>query len=662
MRVVVPECCEDLKRERGQCLFNKEELTNILDGGPEITEKRRSIEKVLMNTPELFDDVSPDYLSHEDRYSNELRKATQLMTTLEKNGFTYNDAVTTGTGLWLLMDGNPLSLHISMFLNTIKGQSSPQQLQKWLPLAEKFKIIGTYAQTELGHGTFVRGLETTATYDSTTKEFVLHSPTITATKWWPGALGKTSNHAVVMAQLYLGGKCYGPHIFMVQLRDLETHRTLPGIVVGEIGPRLGLNSNDNGFLQFNHHRIPLTNMFMKHSQVTEDGKYVKPLHSKLSYGTMVQTRVGIVYHASRELSRALIIAIRYSAVRHQSEMVPGEPEPQILDYQTQQYKLLPHLASFFALRFSARALLEVFITTSAGLGSGKMNMLPELHALSSGLKAVATNDTVNGIDICRLACGGHGYLSSSNLPRIYTTIAAGITYEGENTVMFLQVARYLIKSFRASSQGQTLPFSVSYLRVQPPSSHAPLMSDRGLVDALGAGVRWMVGEAERRLQQLVDSGHSPHAAWNACSVHLVQCAEAHTRYYICEQFVDAVNKLGETVSSGVHEVLRQLCRLYILHRVIQTAGILLRCGAVDGKALTSIEEEECHLLATLRIQAVSIVDAIDIKDVFLKSTLGAWDGNVYQRIYEEAQKSPLNKSDVTQGYYQYLRPLMKANL
>jgi acyl-CoA oxidase len=95
-------------------------------------------------------------------------------------------------------------------------------------------ILGTYAQTELGHGTNLSKLETTATYDPKTEEFVLNSPTVTAAKWWPGALGKSSTHAILMAQLYTQGKCYGPHPFVVQLRDLETHRTLPrlGLIIG----------------------------------------------------------------------------------------------------------------------------------------------------------------------------------------------------------------------------------------------------------------------------------------------------------------------------------------------------------------------------------------------------------------------------------------------
>ena len=43
------------------------------------------------------------------------------------------------------------------------------------------------AQTELGHGTYVRGLETIVTFDKETDEFVINSPTVTSYKYWPGA-------------------------------------------------------------------------------------------------------------------------------------------------------------------------------------------------------------------------------------------------------------------------------------------------------------------------------------------------------------------------------------------------------------------------------------------------------------------------------------------
>ncbi|KAK7069628.1 Acyl-coenzyme A oxidase (Acyl-CoA oxidase), partial [Halocaridina rubra] len=76
---------------------------------------------------------------------------------------------------------------MTAFIGALMGLCNEEQKTLWLGKAMKGEIIGTYAQTELGHGTNVRGLETTATYDEKTQEFVLHSPTLTATKWWPGS-------------------------------------------------------------------------------------------------------------------------------------------------------------------------------------------------------------------------------------------------------------------------------------------------------------------------------------------------------------------------------------------------------------------------------------------------------------------------------------------
>lgn len=158
-----------------------------------------------------------------------------------------------------------------MFLPALMGHGTPEQQANWMGRAWSYEILGTYAQTELGHGTYIRGLETTATYDPKTQEFILNSPTLTSYKWWPGGLGHSSNYTILMAQLYSKGECHGPQPFIVQLRDEETHMPLPGITIGEIGAKLGFNSVNNGFLGFKNVRIPRTNMLMKNAKITEVG-------------------------------------------------------------------------------------------------------------------------------------------------------------------------------------------------------------------------------------------------------------------------------------------------------------------------------------------------------------------------------------------------------
>ena len=82
-------------------------------------------------------------------------------------------------------------LHLpQMWIPALMGQADDEQQAKWMPPSQSLAIIGTYAQTELGHGTFVRGLETTATYDPSSQQFVIHSPTLSSTKWWPGGASR----------------------------------------------------------------------------------------------------------------------------------------------------------------------------------------------------------------------------------------------------------------------------------------------------------------------------------------------------------------------------------------------------------------------------------------------------------------------------------------
>ena len=133
--------------------------------------------------------------------------------------------------------------------------------------------MGCYAQTELGHGSNVAGLETTATLDLQTDEFIIHSPTVTSTKYWPGGLGRWANHALVFARCIVGENDYGVAAFIVQIRDKETHLPLKGVQVGDIGGKLGYASKDNGWLMFDNVRIPRTNMMSRFSYIDKDGTF-----------------------------------------------------------------------------------------------------------------------------------------------------------------------------------------------------------------------------------------------------------------------------------------------------------------------------------------------------------------------------------------------------
>lgn len=68
--------------------------------------------------------------------------------------------------------------------------------------------------TELAHGSNVAGLLTTATFDEKTDEFVIHTPSVEATKWWIGGAAQTATHCACFAQMYVKGKNYGTKTFM----------------------------------------------------------------------------------------------------------------------------------------------------------------------------------------------------------------------------------------------------------------------------------------------------------------------------------------------------------------------------------------------------------------------------------------------------------------
>ncbi|XP_045447152.1 probable peroxisomal acyl-coenzyme A oxidase 1 [Melitaea cinxia] len=658
----------DLQNERNKCTFNVEELTNFLDEGPQNTKNRRELEKKILSIKGIRDEIPEEYLSHKEKYENAVRKSVLLYKAIKDNNdkntpleekirASFRNVISSA----IFKDNSPFMLHNAMFLTAILGQANDEQREYWLKRAENYEILGTYAQTELGHGTFLRGLETQATYDSNTEEFILHSPSITAYKWWPGGLAHTANYCMIMAQLYIKDKNYGLQPFMVQIRDEETHMPLPGIHVGEIGPKLGFNTVNNGFLGFNHARIPRNWMMMKNAQVLKDGTFKASPNSKLVYGTMVYVRVTILNTASIYLAKAVTIAIRYAAIRRQSQLKNGEPEPQILDYVTQQHKLIIAIATAHAYHFTVRWLWDLYVKVNKELGRGQLDNLPEMHSLACALKVISSADCTALIEKCRMACGGHGYMLSSCLPFLYGVSTATCTYEGENTVLLLQTARSLFKAWGQALKGQPLSPSMAYLADKSPSSTFDGTLD-GIIKSFQVVAKGKLSASVSSFEQYLASGLDPEDAWNKASIQLTNAAEAHARVLVLTAYKTEVERKTVTLSPPLKTVLHQLLELYFIFWTLEKMGDLLLYTNLSEKDVRVLQKRYEDLLEKIRPNAVGLVDGFDFRDEVLNSTLGAYDGRAYERLMEEAQKSPLNAEPVNESFHKYLKPFLRGKL
>ncbi|CAL9125603.1 peroxisomal acyl-coenzyme A oxidase 1-like [Musa acuminata AAA Group] len=652
---------DHLAHERIRAEFDVEAMKIAWAGSKHAVDVADRMARLVASDP-VFKKDNRMMLGRKELFKNTLRKSAHAWRRINELRLTEEEA----SMLRIFVDEpGYVDLHWGMFVPAIKGQGTDEQQKKWLPLAYKMQIIGCYAQTELGHGSNVQGLETTATFDPKTDEFIIHSPTLTSSKWWPGGLGKISTHAVVYARLITDGKDHGINGFIVQLRSLDDHSPLPGIVVGDIGTKFGngaYNTMDNGVLQFDHVRIPRNQMLMRVSQVTREGKFVQSdVPRQLLYGTMVYVRQTIVSDASKALSRAVCIAVRYSAVRRQFGSQDGCPETQVIDYKTQQSRLFPLLASAYAFRFVGEWLKWLYRDVTERLQANDFSTLPEAHACTAGLKSLTTSVTADGIEECRKLCGGHGYLCSSGLPELFAVYVPACTYEGDNVVLLLQVARFLMKTVSQLGSGKKPVGTTAYM-----GSVQHLMQSKCDVltaeDWLKPSVILEAFEA-RAIRLAINCAKniskfpSQEEGFSELSADLLEVAIAHCQLIIVSKFIDKVKE--DIQGHGVKELLQILCNVYALSLVHKHLGDFISTGYITPKQGALANEQLRFLYAQVRPNAVALVDAFNYTDHYLGSILGRYDGNVYPKLYEEAWKDPLNDTVVPDGYHEYVRPLLK---
>ncbi|RLN31967.1 hypothetical protein BBO99_00003958 [Phytophthora kernoviae] len=646
----------ELATERSRANFSPRAMSDFIFGGKHQTEVRLEALKLLEDHPEFQNGVGIFDRSLAERREHTVQRLRRLYSLFMEVGADVEkrDTLADLVGVFDLPLWTRNGVHFGLFLGAIMGQGDQDQQDEWMLPTMLLELFGCYAMTELGHGSFTRGFETTATFDEETDEFVIHTPTDTATKWWIGGAGQTATHSVCFARLVLpkdGGVDHGVQSFVVPLRDVETHEPLP---------------------RFDHVRIPRANMLRRYAQVSRDGVFSQTQHkAQLAYAALLVNRGKIVTLSVGVLEKALTIAVRYAAVRRQGLQVnSGDPHPEtkLLDYQTHQHRLMPVMARAYAYRLQTRHITRLLQQFEAQGSDISEALLADIHGTMSGFKAFCTWDVQEGIDTCRQSCGGNGYSVYTGLAELLADFSVMVTFEGDNTVMAQQTAHYLMRSVEKLRRGDKLAGSVQYLERVQVSAHgrqwgvtSPEDLDNLVLvrDALDVYAGYQVLQVAAKLAGA--PGNTEAERTNSCLVDLVEIARVHVFYNVATAFIQHIEEIEKQASGdsvAIKPALEALCQLYICQELDRGAAFFLKEKFMTPFQCNLVRERLRESCVRVRADAVALVDAFLLTDSVLNSSVGGSDGS----IYEGSLAAVSHRTDPTPYYTTAIKPIFEGEL
>ena len=524
-----------------------------------------------------------------------------------------------------------------LFGGAIENLGTDRHHQAYVPRIISLDLLGCFAMTETGHGSDVQALETTATYDASTQEFVVDSPTRTARKDYIGGAAETATVAAVFAQLITpDGQGHGVHCFVVPIRD-DDGNDLPGVTTSDCRYKGGLPGVDNGRIQFDHVRIPRENLLNKYADVAEDGTYSSPIENPnrrffTMLGTLIRGRVTVGGSAGAAARVALDIATRYALQRRQFKAPDDESEVLLMDYLVHQRRLFPLIARSYALQFAQNELVAKTHDLQTADDPDREEQR-ELESRAAGLKAANTWHATRAIQEAREACGGAGYLAENRLIALKADTDVFTTFEGDNHVLTQLVAKELLTAYADDIKGMSpvewVRFAANFAgeRVMKRTAAETIMQrildtrqdneEEGSLFNRGTQVKmfedreeYMIATVARRLRGK-SKEMSAFDAFNAVQDHVLHAASAHIDRVILEAFVAGIDSCED---DEARKVLEMVCDIYALSVMEDDRAWFMEhqfLSTERAKAVTRGINERCR---TLRPYAELLIDGFGIPE------------------------------------------------
>jgi acyl-CoA oxidase len=532
-----------------------------------------------------------------------------------------------------------------LFGSAVLQLGTKEHHDKWLPGIMDLSIPGAFAMTEIGHGSDVAAVGTTATYDPDTEEFVIHTPFRGATKEYLGNAGLHGIAATVFAQLITNGVNHGVHCFYVPLRG-EDGNDLPGIGREDDGLKGGLNGIDNGRLSFDHVRVPRTNLLNKYGDVAADGTYSSAIDSPgrrffTMLGTLVQGRVSLDGAASWASALGLHIAITYATQRRQFDGADGQ-EVVLLDYGKHQRRLLPRLATTYAQIFAHDEFLQKF----DGVFSGRIDT-PEdredLETLAAALKPLSTWHALDTLQEAREACGGAGFMFENRLVGLRQDLDIYVTFEGDNNVLLQLVGKRLLSDYATQFKGKDAAALAKYAVGQKAGKvfhgaglrqFGQAMIDFGQVarsvenglreeqqhELLADRVQQMVADIAGRLRPGMKDKQLGSRLFNENQAELIEAARAHGELLQWEAFTDAIRRIEDDDTRTVMTWLRDLFGLQLIEKHL--AWHLIH-GRLSTQRAAAVSRYIDRLCTRLRPHALDLAEAFGFEPEHVRAPIAS---------------------------------------
>ena len=505
------------------------------------------------------------------------------------------------------------------------------------------KLLGSFAMTEVGHGSNVQALETTATYDDSTREIVVDTPTASGVKTFIGNAARDARMAVVFAQLKTGDENHGVHAVLVPVRD-EAGNPQPGVTIGDNGPKGGLPGVDNGTFSFDQVRVPKANLLNAFGDIDDDGNYVSDIDNPnrrffTMLGTLVRGRVCVGGGSGASAKKALAIALRYGSTRRQFAASEDQDEIVVLDYLAHQRKLLPRLAKSIALSFAQNAVTERLQELQGAGAELDQEGQRELESRVAGLKAVTTWHALDTIQACREACGGAGYMAENQLTQLRADVDVFTTFEGDNTVLLQLAAKGLLTDYKAMWGDLDIPGTVGKLAGQVGERIVEKTARRAgiqrLVDAATGrddesatnSLAWAASMFDQRADHVLETlGNRLRKAtkdnafelFNNAQDHVLFAARTHIDRCVLESAVEVLETMPDDAAKSL---LERVLTLYALSSIEEDKAWFIEHGRITTARSRTVTASVNALCQELRGDVTTLVDALGVPDELITAPI-----------------------------------------